>query len=468
VTIDCTKDGLRQLKILKESYLLYKKVNQTEGIAVHTEAKRVLWEEGLEKLCQQQTKQIKLLMKENEELKVDNTRMKQQNKFLAMDKYRLKNQLQTSLGITSKSMKSQKKDTETELSKLNHNNKSSTKKKRGAPKGHTGASRKIPEKINETKIISVDQKCNCGGRIEHNGKYDIKYIEDIPPICKIVTKNMYEIGECNKCSVVIRDPKGFIGPPVEIGANLSTQLMLLRQSGVTYRKMTRFCLDALGITLSPSGIVGVIDRSTKLLVPAYDDIQSMLREQNIMHADETGWKVNGQSGYIWAFCNKSLSYFYCNQSRSSEIPKSILGENFSGTLICDYYAGYNFAKKTQRCLVHLLRAIHDERKVLPGSKSLELFEVKLKGIIESGLEIQALAEGNKKDRELKKLERRLDALCNMRISKGRSTVLLNRLKKHKESTLRFVKDPEIEYHNNRAERSIRPLVISRKMSFGTK
>ncbi len=33
--------------------------------------------------------------------------------------------------------------------------------------------------------------------------------------------------------------------------------------------------------------------------------------------------------------------------------------------------------------------------------------------------------------------------------------------------MRFVENPDVDYHNNRSERQLRPIVISRKMSFGS-
>ena len=50
---------------------------------------------------------------------------------------------------------------------------------------------------------------------------------------------------------------------------------------------------------------------------------------------------------------------------------------------------------------------------------------------------------------------------------GKGKNLTKRILKYQEDIFRFVEDPKLEWHNNRAERQIRPLVVSRKMSFGS-
>ena len=105
---------------------------------------------------------------------------------------------------------------------------------------------------------------------------------------------------------------------------------------------------------------GIVNRVTDRLKPYYKTLEEALKIQEIVHADETSWKVNSIPWYIWCFCNKKLAYFYPIKSRASQVVKDILGEDFEGIVVCDFYAAYNCIEKTQRCLVHLLRDISDE------------------------------------------------------------------------------------------------------------
>jgi len=45
--------------------------------------------------------------------------------------------------------------------------------------------------------------------------------------------------------------------------------------------------------------------------------------------------------------NTNLEYFHEDKGRGAKVPKAILGENFKGTVLCDFYASYNFLEKKQ-------------------------------------------------------------------------------------------------------------------------
>ncbi len=341
-------------------------------------------------------------------------------------------------------------------------------RQRGAPKGHRGRTRLIPKKIDFTEVIPPAEQCACGSReIVPLEAYDSKYIEDIPPVSRIVTERKYQRGRCAHCGKVLRHKEAVQGPPVTIGPNLAVHLTVMNQMGTTFRKLSAFSTRVLGIELSPSGALGLITRVGSTLKGSYENLREVLPKQAVLNGDETGWKVMGVAGYIWCFCNKRLAFFHPDQRRAAAVIEKILGQNFAGTVICDFYAAYNCLKHTQRCLVHLLRDIKKERDVLRDSKLLEQFESKVKEFIEKGLQVQAMDDGPAKTQETLKLEKHLDSLTTMPVTQGKATTLQKRIHKYRADLIRFITHPDVEFHNNRAERQLRPLVIGRKVSFGS-
>ena len=105
--------------------------------------------------------------------------------------------------------------------------------------------------------------------------------------------------------------------------------------------------------------------------------------------------------------------------------------------------------------------------MLEGSKLLERFDRAVRDFIDEGLRIQAMPDGSLKDDEIEKLKNRLDRITHMQVTKGRAQTLLKRIDKYRDDLIRFVTHPDIEFHNNRAERQRRPMVITRKISFGS-
>lgn len=192
-----------------------------------------------------------------------------------------------------------------------------------------------------------------------------------------------------------------------------------------------------------------------------------MRDQKALNGDETGWKVFGRHGYIWCFCNESIAYYHPDYRRSSKVIEQILGPDFQGVVTCDFYGAYNCLDKTQRCLVHLLNDISKEREVLGESKLLERFDQAVRDFIDEGVRIQGMEDGQLKDEAIEKLKKQLDRITHMRVTKGRAETLVKRIVKYRQDLIRFVTHPAIQFHNNRAERQLRPMVIARKISFGS-
>jgi hypothetical protein len=134
----------------------------------------------------------------------------------------------------------------------------------------------------------------------------------------------------------------------------------------------------------------------------------------------------------------------------------------------DFYGAYNIFKNIQRCLVHFLRKLKEELEVTPEEKSLLRLKKGMKSIIQRGEEVKTLPDTPKKKLEIKKLERKLQTLMKIKSTNKEATVLVNRIKRHKDELLQFVKHKDVEYHNNRAERTIRAIVIFKKLSFGSR
>jgi hypothetical protein len=344
-------------------------------------------------------------------------------------------------------------------------------RRRGAPVGHTGATRPLPQphEVTREETGPPPTACPCGCTdIDLLDEYDDRFLEDIPPVVRIVTRIRYRRGRCRGCGAVVHHPQATYGPPVTLGPGLAAVLTLMRQAGVTCRKLAFFSTEMLGVPLSAPGAMGLVDRVCDHLAPVYERIGIALRMQEAIGADETGWRIERRNGYIWCFCNGSLAYFVPDRSRAADVPKAVLGEDFAGTVTCDFYGGYNFLQNLQRCWVHLLRDLEAERRVLPGSVLLERFETEAWATYREGCRVQQLPSTDPaKDRACEQFRRRVARLAGMPVPKGRAETLAARVRKHIDDLVRFVRDPAVQPHNNRTERQVRPIVVNRKNSYGS-
>jgi len=349
------------------------------------------------------------------------------------------------------------------------------RKKRGAPKGHTGRTRPIPKVVDHITVIPPpEQCCHCQGKvITPCDDFIDKYSEDIPKVLKVVTQQRYQKGECQHCQAILVDERATRGPPVIIGNNLTITLALLRhEMGVTYRKLSRFSQDICGIDLSPSGAMGVMARMGQTLAPVYHAIEAALPAQPILHADETGWKMDGQRWQLWVFCNPTIVYFHADSSRGAKVPEGLIGKDFGGLLITDFYGSYNGFKHTQKCLVHFIRDIKKELVVSPEDNTLAQLKRQTKALIKAGKAIQAINDnkaGNKKRAEkIKAIHKRLKRMMTLTSDNEKTQTLIKRIINYEDAFINFIHYPDADYHNNHAEQTIRFAVIFRKLSFGNR
>ena len=115
--------------------------------------------------------------------------------------------------------------------------------------------------------------------------------------------------------------------------------------------------------LSVGEIVELTHAARRQLQSNADGLKAEMQASKVVHGDETGWRENGQNGYIWAFVTdgpEAVRYFERDQSREHQVAKGILGDDFHGHLVTDLNAAYNLILcQHQRCWAHLLRDLHE-------------------------------------------------------------------------------------------------------------
>ena len=95
-----------------------------------------------------------------------------------------------------------------------------------------------------------------------------------------------------------------------------------------------------------------------------------IRASPVVHADETGWRQNGNNGYVWTFSTPTERYFL-RRGRGKAVVDEALGESFSGVLVSDSYAAcHHYDGPKQQRWAHLLWDIHDQRTLYPKDDPL--------------------------------------------------------------------------------------------------
>lgn len=252
----------------------------------------------------------------------------------------------------------------------NDNNES---KKRGAPKGHRGATRPTPEP-DEVKDVVAHQCENCGSPdLEKLDNFEKSVIEDIPPPQKIkVTQfNRWEV-RCQHCGhqFISKDPD--CPQTGNFGIYLLVYITMLKYHlrGVL-RKIQDFLLYGLDFEISVKGIHDVLLRVGGACKNEYDRKSEKIRNAEWRYIDETGFKVNGKKWWLWIFrTNDDETLVVIRKSRGSKVLDEILGKGHQGPAIVDGWRAYSKIDILQRCWAHLLREVDDFEKVSDNGKRL--------------------------------------------------------------------------------------------------
>ncbi len=124
----------------------------------------------------------------------------------------------------------------------------------------------------------------------------------------------------------------------------------------------------------------------------------------------------------------------------------------------------------QKCLVHLLRELREVAKK-NKSKEFAAFRKRLKRIIADALRLVARdnLDDDTYERHMLRILDRVHIMGETCYKDAHCRRLAKRLRTHEHSLFTFLHHPgEVEPDNNRAERAIRPVVVIRKMSGGSR
>jgi hypothetical protein len=195
-------------------------------------------------------------------------------------------------------------------------------------------------------------------------------------------------------------------------------------------------------------------------------IQGLLKSPFI-HADETKVSIKGINQYVWVFTDGKYVIFKLTETREPTIVHDLL-KNYEGTLISDFYPGYDSVPcKQQKCWVHLIRNLNDDLLESPFDSELEAFALEVKKMIIPIMEV--VEKFGLRKRNLHKFQQEVTLFYKrMIIDKRYKSDLTNKYQKlfirYQDSLFTFLEQDDIPWHNNTAERAIRHVAKQRSIS----
>jgi transposase len=420
--------------------------------------------------------EVKPLRRDLYQADVKNDRLQQQNQKLREENGRLKKQL---AALAAKHPAPAPKPPPF----VKANQPSKSKKRPGRKPGHEGAFRAMPEKIDRQidvplprngKGVCCCPKCRCQLlKVEQLRRI----VEDILPSERLVECYNTEQGYCPKCDKVVESraaeqpPAADINCP-QIGLNALAMSAVLRTVyRLPFDLIVQLLKDMSGLKLSKSAVARQMQRMGKRLEEMTRLFGVRIKLFDAAHMDETSWRVDGQNRWLWTLLNRQYTLFHVDKSRGAKVVKKLLGEVYGGTLHSDFYSAYGEIDcRKQKCLVHLLRELKETAQKDAAFAAGPLCR-RLKRLIKEMLVLKK-RKGELSDvlyeQRGRRLEERLKELAGGDYGDEHSRRIGKRLKRHENELTLFLWEDAVAADNNLAERSLRPAVILRKITGGSR
>jgi len=337
----------------------------------------------------------------------------------------------------------------------------------GGRPGHKGHGRSSVSEDDADRVerIAVDQTCpDCGSVLESKDTKE-RTVMDCEPVK--MQKILYRLEQkrCPKCKKIIRArapgvlPRGLYGN--QLLAHVATQHYIYGNSLGQIEKQTG---------VGYSSLVDALHQLARHMKDVPAALIKAYRLAPVKHADETGWRTDGQNGYAWLFCSKDISIFIIRNTRSAKVPHDVFGpEQLFGVLVVDRYNGYNkLLILIQYCYAHLLRGVQDIEKEFPQNAEIKSFVEALAPQLANAMSLRTMDISDKQfKQQAAKIKGKIIQITNRPARHPAIQKIQNIFRDKADRLYHWADDRAVPADNNFAERELRPLVIARKVSFGS-
>jgi transposase len=354
-------------------------------------------------------------------------------------------------------------------------------RKRGGQPGHPGTTLQQVAEPDAVKT-HLPEYCVCGHCLEHDPVHhtERRQVLELPEKLFEVIEHNLITKVCSHCGRKVRAAAPPEAPArMQYGPRFRAALVYLRNYQLLpYNRLTQVCRDLLGVAVCKRTIETAERKTYQALAPFEQEVRRQLLQEKVLHADETGMRVEGKRQWLHSLSTPTLSLYQAHSKRGGEaIEDNAVIPNFKGVLVHDCWSPYfRYGDEHALCGAHLLRELMGVYENDGHSWAHELFVL---------LETMAKATGIQENQTLSEpvtawFEQAYDDILRRgwhdlpppqktpgkrgRAKKSKAANLHARLVTYCDSVLRFLRDPDVPFTNNLAERDIRMVKLREKIS----
>jgi transposase len=197
---------------------------------------------------------------------------------------------------------------------------------------------------------------------------------DLPPLRPVVCRFRVGVGRCRDCGRRVQgrhpdqasDALGAAGS--QVGPVAKAWAVWLHYGlGLSFGKCAQL-LARLGIEVTAGALAQAAQTTGTDLVPVHNDLVERAQNAGMVVMDETGWRVGGDSAWLWVATNEALTIYNVAGGRGFAQACDLIDADYTGTIVRDGWAPYRRYEHAthQTCLAHLLRRCHELTEDLPS------------------------------------------------------------------------------------------------------
>lgn len=351
-------------------------------------------------------------------------------------------------------------------------------RKPGGQPGHKGVTRPLAplDDVDEIKECRPTECRGCGAALRGTDRRPSRrQVIDIPEVRPTITEYRLHGLRCPCCGEVTRGevpagvPDGAFGPRVRAIAALLTGV-----HRVSRRATEQLMSDLFGLSISLGSVSNLEGDMVEALEEPFEVACRAARAKAVHHADETGWTKGKERAWMWVLATDAATIFLVRKSRGSDAAQDLLGSAVAAVTVTDRWSGYNWLPlmRRQLCWAHLIRdfrklsecagpiAKHGDALLDYARRLFELWHRVRDGTLRrSSFRIYA-------SRLRQTIRDALEAGAECAHRKG--AALCRGILRLEPAMWTFARVPSVEPTNNAAERALRPVVLWRKNSYGSK
>lgn len=277
-------------------------------------------------------------------------------------------------------------------------------------------------------------------------------------------------GVCGKRVIPALDLSGEVVGTHRVGIRLMSLVAYLHNiCRVPLRTTKKLLFSLYGLEIGLGEISEILHVVAERGQGEYEALKGEIRGSPFVHGDETGWREDGENGYVWSFSTPSVRYFTYNRSRSGEVAREMLSDQFVGTLVSDFYCGYNYyLGPHQRCWVHFFRDLDKLVEKHPEDESVAAWAKKIEDVYWRARNFRGARQRDRLRQKMILQDELYDLARPYLKVECPQRILSQRIERFLPELFIFVEHPDVPSENNAAERAVRPVVIARKVSGGTR